>query len=349
MRVALFGNSTSARQGGSLVYLSALAAALVERHEVDCYSPNGLGATELSRVLPEQGGRPAFRPEPRRSEAWVWGELKAAFSDRAYDLVVLQSSRVPRLSLCARAYLLCEFPFQKSVPWDDRARLSSYRGVIANSSYTARWIERLWGRRAEVLHPAVSPVEPGPKRPYILGVGRFLEGGRSKRQRELVSIFRELCSSGLKDWELHLAGFVQDKAYAALVSEEAKGLPVKFHWDAGRPELEELYSVSSVFWHAVGAGVDPEERPEGMEHFGISTVEAMSAGCVPVVINRGGQPEIVGPGQGVLWESLEECAEATSRLAADAARLNSLSRACALRARDFAFPAFSRRAREIFS
>ena len=45
-------------------------------------------------------------------------------------------------------------------------------------------------------------------------------------------------------------------------------------------------------------------HPEKFEHFGITTVEAMSAGCIPVVIDRGGQKEIVEDGiNGFLFSS----------------------------------------------
>jgi glycosyltransferase involved in cell wall biosynthesis len=49
-----------------------------------------------------------------------------------------------------------------------------------------------------------------------------------------------------------------------------------------------------------------------MEHFGISTVEAMSAGGVPVVYNGGGLPEIVRDGKdGFLWKSTDELIDKT--------------------------------------
>jgi glycosyltransferase involved in cell wall biosynthesis len=44
----------------------------------------------------------------------------------------------------------------------------------------------------------------------------------------------------------------------------------------------------------------------------------MAAGCVPVVINKGGQPEIVEHGvSGFLWDTLEELKEYTLRVARD--------------------------------
>ncbi|MCA1602183.1 MAG: glycosyltransferase, partial [Acidobacteria bacterium] len=73
-----------------------------------------------------------------------------------------------------------------------------------------------------------------------------------------------------------------------------------------------------IFWHAAGYGEDESTRPIFVEHFGISTVEAMAAGCVPVVINKGGQREIVQHGvNGFLWDTLEELKEYTAMLMND--------------------------------
>ncbi len=57
-----------------------------------------------------------------------------------------------------------------------------------------------------------------------------------------------------------------------------------FHVDAPGAELADLYARASIFWHAAGLGEDAEDDPNRMEHFGISIVEAMSAGAVPVVL-----------------------------------------------------------------
>jgi glycosyltransferase involved in cell wall biosynthesis len=146
----------------------------------------------------------------------------------------------------------------------DRARLNTFGTVIANSRFTAGWIARRWGRHAAVLHPPVRSVTPLAKRPYILAVGRFTGGGRSKRQEEMVRMFRRLTERGLRDWELHLAGFAHDRAFLDRIRADAAGLPVHVHRDLSRPALDELYGYSSVFWHATGVGVDPDREPERM-------------------------------------------------------------------------------------
>jgi glycosyltransferase involved in cell wall biosynthesis len=282
-------------------------------------------------------------------EAW---DVLAGFWHRR---VVVQATEVPRLRGLRNAHLVCEFPFQRRLGPGSRLRLSLFRSVVANSAYTARWIERRWGRPARVLHPPVFPIPLLEKRPWIVAVGRFAGGGRSKRQLEMVEVFRGLVEQGLDGWELHLVGTGQDPESVRRVVEAARELPVAIHLDAPRKELEEVCGAASVFWHFTGALEDPEAVPERMEHFGISTVEAMSAGAVPVVIARGGQPEIVRGsqseivGSGLLWETFEQCAEQTWRLCHDEPLRARLSEGARRRAGDFAFPAFAAKARELFS
>ncbi|AOK03717.1 hypothetical protein WK25_04120 [Burkholderia latens] len=54
-----------------------------------------------------------------------------------------------------------------------------------------------------------------------------------------------------------------------------------------------------------------------MEHFGMTTCEAMAAACVPVVMPKGGQPEIVDNGvNGFHFRDADELAARTEKLMA---------------------------------
>ncbi len=115
-------------------------------------------------------------------------------------------------------------------------------------------------------------------------------------------------------WELHFAGSVEENAkalkYILALQRKAKGYPVHFHFDCPYNELEDLFNKASIYWHATGYGSDPEEFPEKQEHFGITTVEAMSAGCIPVVIDSAGQQEPVQQEKnGFLWSNQAELSE----------------------------------------
>ncbi len=237
-------------------------------------------------------------------------------------------------------------------PVHDVDFLDSYDQVWSISDYTQEWVQRLWGRPSEVLHPAVhtGSVEPAdaPKR-QILSIGRFFARGRghSKKQLQMVQAFADLHrAGGLPGWEYHLVGGCseQDRPYLDEVRRAAAGLPVHLHPNAPRGVVEELLAESSLFWHATGLDEDVEAHPWVFEHFGITTVEAMAAGCVPVVINKAGQPEIVEDDvSGRLFETIEQLKARTRELVRDEAVRAGLAKAARERAETFSEHAFRTR------
>ena len=179
------------------------------------------------------------------------------------------------------------------------------------------------------------------RKPWIVSVGRFFRGGHEKRQDVLIDAFRALDVDG---WELHLVGTADDESLLAPLRKRAAGLRVEFHVDLPRDDVLELYAQSSLYWHATGFGVDPERHPERLEHFGISTVEAMMYGVVPLVVPAGGQSEIVTDGvNGRHWTTIPELVAATRSLIDSPAKFGALSasrrpRACATKPRSSAPP-----------
>ncbi|MCX7621183.1 MAG: glycosyltransferase family 4 protein [Acidimicrobiales bacterium] len=233
--------------------------------------------------------------------------------------------------------------------------VKSYDRVVSNSEYTRSWVRRWWEIDTDVLYPPVTMQPRGDKQNIILNVGRFFspDRGHCKKQLDLVRAMRAIAWRGrLPGWTLHLVGGCApaDQEYLDKVRKEAQGLPVEIHVDASGAELRDLYSRASIYWHATGLGEDPETQPDRFEHFGITTVEAMSAGAVPVVIFAAGQAEIVEHGvNGLLWEPLVQLVCFTEDLALDDERRERMSAAAQVRARDFGFEAFGERLLAIVS
>jgi glycosyltransferase involved in cell wall biosynthesis len=224
--------------------------------------------------------------------------------------------------------------------------LAGYDRVVANSAYTRSWTQRMWGRCDGVLYPPVTPVSPKDKEPIILSVGRFFVPGtgHNKKQLEMVRAFRKLASTGgATGWSYHLVGGCspEHRPYLEEVLREAEGLPVEVHADASGAELADLYGRASIFWHAAGLGEDPDRHPDRYEHFGITTVEAMSAGAVPVVIDAAGQAEVVERNRtGMRFSTLDGLVTTTRWLVGADARRAEMSAAARERAHDFAWPSF---------
>lgn len=230
--------------------------------------------------------------------------------------------------------------------------IDSYDIIWAISEFTHHWIQRYWQRPSAILYPPVDveQFQPRGKRNQILSVGRFFFGSHNKKHLVMIRAFKEMVAGGLAGWELHLAGGKTssdahnrqaDEQYIDQLVAEAQGYPIHLHFDIPFQDLVALYGESSLYWHATGYGEDEEQEPIKFEHFGITTVEAMASGCVPVVIAKGGQPEIVQSGKnGFLWNTLPELQEATQRLIDNPALRRELSGSALRAARGYGREAF---------
>ena len=235
--------------------------------------------------------------------------------------------------------------------WTDHCRfydaVNTYDLLLANSHFTQRWIARRLGRASELLYPPVQVGQfaPAAKKQQIISVGRFFVEGHSKKQLRMIELFKRLCDDGLEGWEYHLVGGTRHDAAAASYLERCRaaavGYPIVFHPDAPLATLARLYGESRLYWNATGYGEDPDVEPDRFEHFGMTTVEAMAAGCVPLSYARAGQPEVIEQWHsGVLFETLDELVAATLRLIGEPHRLAMMADAAILRSSTFSYENF---------
>lgn len=237
-----------------------------------------------------------------------------------------------------------------------RKDLESYQEIIAISSFTQSWITKLWNLKSTILYPPVHIKEfkqVKQKELMIISVGRFFVGGHSKKQLEMVQMFKKIYDLGYKDWKLVLLGRVAEGSihseYVEKVKHEAKGYPIEIITDVSSDELKEKLSKAKIYWHATGLHEDEEKDPINMEHFGITIVEAMASGCVPIVINKGGQKEVVDSTCGFLWNTEDEWLEKTIQVMKDDHLCKQLQTKALEKSKQFSDDMFSKRFTEILS
>lgn len=243
--------------------------------------------------------------------------FRKLIESNAYDLIFFLSDGSIPMSLARYNIIHFQVPFA-------HADLSSwkqhrYQRIVCNSAFTKEHLDRtLLKIPTDVIYPPVdiSHFTPGEKTKTILSVGRFSSGYGAKKQTILIDAFKEFSKKN-PGWELIFAGSIlpADEPYMQKLKDEAKGFPVSFHPNCPFTTLQDLYAHARFYWHAAGFG---ETDPEHMEHFGITTVEAMAAGCVPISYNGGGQPEIINDNRdGRLWKTPEELIRMTMDLIGD--------------------------------
>ncbi|HZY45724.1 MAG TPA: glycosyltransferase [Anaerolineae bacterium] len=236
----------------------------------------------------------------------------------------------------------------------DADTLDSYSILCANSEFTREWIQRYWGRDSQIFHPPVdvAAFQPADKRNIILTVGRIFAGSHNKKHLPMIETFKRMTRSGLSGWEFHIVGSVPPEAvhqdYLKRIRSAAQGFPIYVHTDLPFDQLQELYGAARIYWHASGYGEDEQRDPIKFEHFGITTVEAMAAGAVPVVIGKAGQLEVVEHDRnGLHWQTLDELIGYTQQLITDKSMWQRLSDGARERSRSFGRAAFDRRVKEL--
>ena len=376
MRVGIYNEPSGGGIGGSEITVAVLAEALSGQHQVEIIhhkaymtlerlaeiSNADLSKTRMRYVEAAPFSFGSARTVRRRyEEARAW---HAALSE-PYDLFINFTHGFPPFCHARRGMLVVLFPFHdrphahlrasvwnylKSFyhEWEWQKRLGTYQIKTAISEFARLWTKRRWGIDSEILYPPVDTrFQPGNKKNSILSVGRFTATGHSKKQLDMMSAFDQLQTAAPSDWNYFCVGGVsedvKDIAYFESVSRKALEQRAQVIANVEHDRLKSLYEQSKIFWHAAGYG-EGDDRPELSEHFGIATVEAMAAGCVPLVINKGGQPEIVQHGvSGFVWENLGDLKLYTEMLMRDDTLRARLAEAARARAAFFSRERFINR------
>lgn len=320
--------------GGGERYILTIAECLADYYHVDLLLDKhliSLGPNFLKQSLSDKLNIDLSKVNvvsaPLGKEGKFWDRI---FFLKQYDYLFYLTDGSIFYSTARNSIIHFQVPFDNiNVSLYGKIKLASWKKAIFNSYFTKEIIEKKWPIKGVVIYPPIDidSFRPLKKKKNILSVGRFFDFLHSKKQEILVQTFAKLVKSGLKGWTLQLAGGANEEGYEYIkkIKKLSQNLPVEFFIDATFDKLQSLYGEASIYWHAAGFG---ESDPKKMEHFGITTVEAMAAGCVPVVTSLGGQKEIVQHQQsGFLWNTTEEMENFTTALIDNPSKLQKFSQA----------------------
>jgi len=174
--------------------------------------------------------------------------------------------------------------------------------ILANSRYTAQEIRRFHGIKAEVLYPPVTSnmfnndpkiFDKNKRKNLVVTISRFSPG------KELEKI---PYTASLTEKEIHFAiiGRVHDRGTLLTLQRLTRRLGltnrIKFFLDVPKTKMKKILETAKVYFHTMVG-----------EHFGISIVEAMATGCIPIVHNSGGAKEFVP--KHLRYNNIHEAAE----------------------------------------
>lgn len=307
-RVALYSNTWDASGGGGIVYVLSIAKMLSKNgFDVTIFFYDTILLQELHNRYETEGLKVKIL---KRTNMPFFSQLCFAFKEWIrFDIVIQQSLTVPRLTFIKKSFILCDFPVEIRENISEKIRLNSWKNIMVNSEYTKDWVRNYWKREATVFYPPIEKPSTfnQTRNSDLVCVGRFNNGKRSKRQDVVIDVFKDLIAMGYADVNLHLIGYNQDNNYVNQLKESAKGFPVFFYENCSAKKRIDLLNQSAFYISACGYGNDENTAPMLVEHYGISVVESMAQGCIPLVIGKGGHKETVDHEvNGYHWDTKEE-------------------------------------------
>jgi len=338
--------------GGGEQYMFTFALYFLQNgHKVIyfCDDPSMLKKAEV------QFGIDLSQVEARPSVFEKGSLLDKINTTKSLDIFLFYSDGSMPLSFAKKTYIIFQFP----VPWVNGASIATkikktrIHNIIVNSTFTKKFIDQIFSVDSRVIYPVIDAknFRYEKKTKTILSVGRFTNGMNTKKHEILIEVFKEMCDEKLKEWKLIITGGSrkEDLFLVEELQKKVEKYPIEIIPNVERSLLVKLYSEAFCYWHASGFGVDEDKHPENVEHFGISTLEAMASGAIPFVYPLGGQREIVQDNiNGFWWNSRSQLRQKTFSLIQGEFNQKIMADRCIARAQDFTYPTFQKTADTLF-
>lgn len=338
--------------GGGERYMMTIASCLSKENEVDVFWDN---PNDLIKI--EERFHLNLSSVKLTDNIFKYPFVKKQKASRKYDLIiVLSDGSIPILS-SKKLILHIQQPMLRRINLKDKLKLKRVNKIFCNSEFTKRFIEKNYLINCSLLYPPVSIYGiKEQKENLIFHVGRFrvmnVKSEDYKKQQFMIDSFKDMVDKGLKDWKFLLAVSTNDlnNPNFIFMKKSTENYPIEFLVNSSKETLWKKGSRAKIYWHATGFGENLEKNPQLAEHFGISTVEAMGVGAVPVVFNGGGQKEIVTDHRdGFLWNTKDELERFTLKLINDKNLLSVMSKSAFQRSLDFDEKDFCIRVKEIIN
>nr|MBI5455874.1 glycosyltransferase [Candidatus Levybacteria bacterium] len=357
MRIGIFDPYFNTLGGGEKYILTA-ASCLAKNHEVFLFWDGDIVKDASKRFNIDFSSIKQIKNIFSKDVSFP----KRLIESNKYDAILFLSDGSLPVVAC-KLYIHFQFP----VEWVNtdniivKQKIKRVSKFICNSEFTKNFIDKKFNKKSIVLYPPSYFLNDFPKINYknkknqILNVGRLQEsksGKLFKKQDLLIKNFKKIYDSGFSGWQLVLVVTYkkEDENLLDKLKELIGNYPIKIIENCSQEELKKIYLQSKIYWHASGFGEDLEKYPELAEHFGISTVEAMINGVIPVVINAGGQKEIVkNEKNGYLWNTEQELLEKTQKLINDQDLMIRLVTSAISDAKEFSTDRFCKEINKIFN
>ena len=186
--------------------------------------------------------------------------------------------------------------------------------VIVNSEFTNLYIKKMYNNSC-ILYPQCefkqSISNASKKNNSFITIGRLFPYTKMANNKNIDRIIETFIKLQHLDFTLTVVGSVKNKQYfnqlQELVMSHSLDNKITFYVDVNDDEKIQLLNESEYYIHATGIMYAKDVMPHEEEHFGISPIEGIMAGCVLISADRGYPPYYINHSKnGFLYDSIYE-------------------------------------------
>lgn len=224
--------------------------------------------------------------------------------------VLMENSAYPSVKGGATINIYhCQFPFCINNECADN--LSSYHHIILNSEFTKSNYEVIVPiveqMKISVLYPSCisSGVASFSKEENTFVVcGRIFDYNPDAHNKNFDKVIEAFNSSTNKTYTLHIIGACYSTKWLTYLQTISRK-NVVFHINCTDKEKQVVLQSAKFIINATGLGRDKKTAAFSYEHFGISMIEGLATGCIPITVN-GGFPEyyVANSKQPLIYDSI---------------------------------------------
>ena len=328
MKVGVFHPALHMHGGAEFVALVVTNTLARNGYEVKLFANKKIDREETEKVLGERVSssvkvlvKPTFIQPHTLLDLYQTIFRSVAFKSKCDILIDTYSNCVfPWTDICYihfpflnRHFYKPQFPYLKSrhllpvggLPYAFLEKnIAKHNGklLLANSRFTAHAIKEFSRANVQVLYPPVpstffhkdpTNLTKNPRKNLVVTISRF----GADKGLETVPYIAKLTEGNIK---FAIVGLVHDKNILQSILKSVKKLnltnKVKVLTNLPKQQMKKILKNAKIYLHTTVN-----------EHFGISIVEAMAMGCLPIVHNSGGVKEYV-PAE-YRYKNIEEAAQ----------------------------------------
>ncbi len=217
----------------------------------------------------------------------------------------MDNSKIPRLrGLSSNVNIYhCQFPFDtyKDVENKKKNNIKNYNHIFLNSDFTEFYYKKFTNRylnnqKINVIYPSsiknikIDDIDNYEKKENsFVMIGRIFDYNTNAHNKNFdiaLKYFENLSFQNNHNFEIHIIG----KVYSNKMLNKLKSFKIKniyFHTNCSDDEKNKILEKSQYILNMTGLNRNNIKECFAYEHFGISIIEGINYGCIPISVNGG--------------------------------------------------------------